>query len=210
MASQTCDTSAITVASTSSYSQVVWTPAAISIAWPSFTISPADCFGISDIEFRDSTGTDLLASGLFAVDWVAKTLTFNTKLGCVDAVTMFTTFNTITPFRDSGVALTFDCAPYFCPLTTISPQTFATPTPYQMVFSQPNPATVLQFKMHSDSYGASQSSPLVCGQKSYSTDKTWLTVVAPSDPLTQPFLIRADTNSLALVGSQSVVLTVGF
>lgn len=51
---------------------------------------------------------------------------------------------------------------------------------------------------------------MACGQKTYSTNKSWLSVIAPSDPLTQSFQLQANTNDVTQVGNISVVLTIGF
>ena len=47
----------------------------ITIPWPMYTISPADCFIPVNFTFKNSGGF-LLPSGEITVDWVAKTISF--------------------------------------------------------------------------------------------------------------------------------------
>ena len=47
----------------------------ITIPWPSYSITPGDCFIPVNFIFKDSAGT-LLAPGIVTVDWVAKTITY--------------------------------------------------------------------------------------------------------------------------------------
>ena len=49
-----------------------------------------------------------------------------------------------------------------------------------------------------------------CGIKSYSTGLTWLTVLAPSDPLTESFELQVTTNDYNLATTYSVNLEVTF
>lgn len=71
-----------------------------------------------------------------------------------------------------------------CTTTTISSQKLATPTPYQIVYTLPNPQPVLSFNLHQDSVGILNANPSFCGAKTYTTNKSWATVVAPANPLT--------------------------
>jgi hypothetical protein len=47
----------------------------ITIPWPNYSITPADCFVPVNFIFKDSVG-NLLASGIITVNWVAKTITY--------------------------------------------------------------------------------------------------------------------------------------
>ena len=67
-----------------------------------------------------------------------------------------------------------------------------------------------EFLMNADSAGTDSSNPLQCGIKSYSTGLTWLTVLAPADPLTQNFQLRVTTNDYNLAGTYSVSIVVAF
>ncbi len=64
--------------------------------------------------------------------------------------------------------------------------------------------------MHTDTVGAALSSPMVCGLKTYSTGFSWLTVLTPSDPLSQTFELQVNTNDYNLAKSYTVDLVVSF
>ena len=64
--------------------------------------------------------------------------------------------------------------------------------------------------MNADSEGTAFSNPLLCGIKTYSTGLSWLTVLAPADPLTQNFQLRITTNDYTLAGTYSVSIVVAF
>ena len=64
--------------------------------------------------------------------------------------------------------------------------------------------------MNTDTTGVAQSSPMLCGIKTYSTGLSWLTVLAPADPLTQNFQLRVTTNDYTLAGTYSVSIVVAF
>ena len=64
--------------------------------------------------------------------------------------------------------------------------------------------------MNTDTTGVAQSSPMLCGIKTYSTGLSWLTVLAPADPLTQNFQLRVTTNDYTLAGTYSVSISVAF
>ena len=51
---------------------------------------------------------------------------------------------------------------------------------------------------------------MLCGIKSYSTGLPWLTVLVPTDPLTQNFELQVTTNDYNLTGITSVSLVVTF
>ena len=51
---------------------------------------------------------------------------------------------------------------------------------------------------------------MFCGVKSYSTGLTWLTVIAPSDPLTGHFELQVTTNDYTLANTHSVNIVVRF
>jgi hypothetical protein len=58
------------------------------------------------------------------------------------------------------------------------------PVPFQIDYSVTTPVTILYFMMHNDSVGQANTNNLSCGVKTYTTDKAWLTVLAPADPMT--------------------------
>jgi hypothetical protein len=64
--------------------------------------------------------------------------------------------------------------------------------------------------MHTDTVGAAQSLPMLCGVKSYSTGLAWLTVLTPADPLTQNFELQVTTNDYTLANTYAVNLVVSF
>ena len=97
-----------------------------------------------------------------------------------------------------------------CSGTVVQPLTLGTPTDYQIDFTVTTPVTILSFMMNTDSVGIAQSDPMICGIKSYSTGLPWLTVLVPTDPLTQNFELQVTTNDYNLTGITSVSLVVTF
>jgi len=71
-----------------------------------------------------------------------------------------------------------------CCTTTINSQTLSTPSAYQIAFAG-TASTVLSFMMNTDSAGVAASNPMLCGTKTYTPNKTWLSVVTPADPATE-------------------------
>ena len=66
----------VTTTLVSAYSSITYVPeTSIGIAWPNYTVTPADCFIPVNFIFKDSTG-NLLAFGIVTIDWVAKSLTY--------------------------------------------------------------------------------------------------------------------------------------
>ena len=64
--------------------------------------------------------------------------------------------------------------------------------------------------MNADSAGQAASNSMKCGLKTYSTGFSWLTVLAPADPLTQNFQLQVTTNDYTLAGTYSVNIVVAF
>ena len=64
--------------------------------------------------------------------------------------------------------------------------------------------------MNQDSVGISQTNDMICEFKTYATDKTWLTVLPPADPLTGSFQLQVTTNDYLLAGTYMVNMVVGF
>ena len=66
----------LSVSLVTAYSSIACTlGTSISIPWPNYTVTPADCFIPEDFIFKDSAG-NVLATGIVSVNWVAKTLTY--------------------------------------------------------------------------------------------------------------------------------------
>ena len=63
--------------------------------------------------------------------------------------------------------------------------------------------------MHTDTAGVLAANPLLCGVKTYTTNQTWATVVAPANPLTQPFQLQINTNQF-VSASVSLTITIKF
>jgi hypothetical protein len=63
--------------------------------------------------------------------------------------------------------------------------------------------------MNTDSAGDTAANAMKCGAKRYTTNYSWATVLAPTDPLTQPFQLQINTNQF--VGfTVPVTITIGF
>ena len=75
----------------------------------------------------------------------------------------------------------FTSTPGNTPYNSIIAQAFATATPYQIAFSAPT-TTVLAFPMHWDSAGNAAGNKMHFGAKTYTTDKSWATVLTPASP----------------------------
>ena len=97
-----------------------------------------------------------------------------------------------------------------CMTSSIKLQALPAPTPFQINFTVTIPVTILSFMMNQDTEGIDKNNPMKCGIKSYSTGLTWLTVLAPSDPLTQNFMLQVTTNDYHLATTYSVNLVVTF
>jgi hypothetical protein len=99
-----------------------------------------------------------------------------------------------------------------CEGAIINAQPISAPVPYQIVKGQLTPWTVSSFYMHTDSAGIAMADPLFCGVKVYtiSPAQPWLSVLTPSDPLTQPFEFKISTDDYLYAGTYVVSLTVSF
>jgi len=108
-----------------SYTNINYSGSPIQIPWPSYSAVPADCFGLEDLQFRDANNVDLVASGVVTIDWVAKTITYNSPTG--DAfIKMYAVFNAPTSYTDSGTTITFNYVPPDPCLSTIISLPFST------------------------------------------------------------------------------------
>jgi hypothetical protein len=85
-----------------------------------------------------------------------------------------------------------------------------TPSNYQIQFTVTTPQTILSYLMHKDSQGLAFANAMICEIKTYQTDKYWLSVLAPANPLTTNFQLQVTTNDYNLAGTHSVVVTIGF
>ena len=75
---------------------------------------------------------------------------------------------------------------HICSTTSINSQSF-TPTTYQISFPVTTAQTIFSFMMNTDTKGQVFNEAMICEIKTYSTGYSWLTVLAPADPLTQQF-----------------------
>lgn len=97
---------------------------------------------------------------------------------------------------------------HICSTTSINSQTL-TVSPYQ-ISKFVTSATVLTFMMNTDSIGVTNNNLLFCGKKKFTTNKTWLSVTVPTDPVNNPCELVVSTNLPTDANTYSVTLTVGF
>jgi len=64
--------------------------------------------------------------------------------------------------------------------------------------------------MNTDSAGEAAGNPVLCGVKSYSTGKTWLSISTPADPATQQFQLKISTNDYTLATTHTISLVISF
>jgi hypothetical protein len=114
----------------------------VSIAWPTWTITPTDCFGLQSLTFQDASNIDLVASGVVIIDWVLKTITYQRPTGYDLFIKMMGVFSS-SPLTTTAVKqIDFVCP---CFTAVINPANFAVPASYQIVYTLPNSQTVLSF-----------------------------------------------------------------
>ncbi len=68
----------------------------------------------------------------------------------------------------------------------------------------------MSFMMNTDSIGFAYSNPMFCGAKKYATGYTWLTAVAPSNPVTEYFQLVIATNDYNLAATYTINMVVSF
>lgn len=75
---------------------------------PDVAIYPEFCFRVLDMQFLDANGVDMIADGRIVLDWINWDATYFYGTSCDAEVTIFSTYNTPTVFRDSGITMYFD------------------------------------------------------------------------------------------------------
>lgn len=65
-----CDTSTPTVTLLTTYPLYEYKLVPLSISWPSFSITPANCFALENLIFKDKNNNDLVLDGTVKIDWV--------------------------------------------------------------------------------------------------------------------------------------------
>ncbi len=73
----------------------------VSIPWPVWNITPADCF--IPVNFIFKYDNLELATGIFNVDWVAKTITYTSNTCHCPSVSLSAEFNTLNSVISSAV-----------------------------------------------------------------------------------------------------------
>ncbi len=56
----------------------------------------------------------------------------------------------------------------------------------------------------------SQTDPIYCGAKKYTSDLSWLSIYKPTNVLTESFELRVATSDYNFSGTHTVSLVVGF
>ena len=182
-----------------SYTDIHYNGNPISIPWPTYSVIPADCFGLEDLQFRDAANADLVANGVVVIDWVAKTITYQNPTG--DAfITMYAVFNAPTSYTDSGTTITFKD---FCLETTIS-LPFTTLANMSATITQA--AATQQFGLATDSYSTSKGIPNSCGPFEYSIVEAYsfVSISTASNPGT----ISVQSNLMADINTYTATFQV--
>jgi len=102
------------------YAPIVLGGEATPIPFPNYTITPANCYALQNLLFKDASNADLVARGDVVVDLVLKTITYKRidTTGFDAQITMYAVFNTNTnpayltelPYTNVGKPIDFiDC-----------------------------------------------------------------------------------------------------
>ena len=80
------------------YTPIVYGGEATPIPFPNYTITPANCYALQNLLFKDASNADLVARGDIVVDLVLKTIKYKRvdTTGFDARITMYAVFNTNT------------------------------------------------------------------------------------------------------------------